>query len=315
MISLSQRLDQYLAIRRCFGFDLQFSERVLRKFTAFADARNDCHITTDLFLAWKDAYGSANDGTWAARLGMVRGFARWLAEHDEVTHVPPTGLIPARKYSRQTPYIYTVEEIASLVAAAATLPSMYGLRPVVWQTVFGLVAVTGLRISEALRLDQEHVDFKRGLLQITKSKNGSGRLIPIHESTVDRLHCYATARDRVLGQTKGRFFLKEDGTPAGDCGARYNFAEVSRMAGLRGPQLYHRHGSGPRIHDLRHTFAVRTILGWFRGGRDIDCEMYKLSAYLGHVRPEHTYWYIEAVPELMQLAADRAERHYREDAS
>ncbi len=315
MISLSQRLDQYLALRRSFGFDLAFAERVLRKFTAFADARGDCHITTDLFLAWKAAYGSASNATWANRLGMVRGFSRWLAERDGLTHVPPAGLIPARRYARKAPYIYTRKEIGSLVAAAATLPSVYGLRSAVWQTVFGLVAVTGLRINEALNLDRKYVDLDHGFLQIEKSKNGTGRLIPIHESTTERLTSYAAVRDRILGPTEGRFFLKEDGTPAGDCGARYNFAEISRVVGLRGPQLYHRHGTGPRIHDLRHTFAVRTILGWFREGHEIDREMYKLSAYLGHVQPEHTYWYIEAVPELMQLAADRAERRYREDAS
>ncbi|ETW10760.1 phage integrase family protein [Roseivivax marinus] len=315
MISLSQRLDQYLALRRSFGFDLAFPERVLRKFTAFADDRGDRHITTDLFLTWKAAYGSASNATWANRLSMVRGFSRWLAEHDALTHVLPAELIPGRKHTRPAPYIYTREEIGSLVAAAAALPSVYGLRSAVWQTVFGLIAVTGLRINEALNIDRKHVDLDRGFLQVEKSKNGTGRLIPIHESTTERLTSYAAVRDRILGPTDGRFFLKENGTPAGDCGARYNFAEISRVVGLRGPQLYQRHGTGPRIHDLRHTFAVRTILGWFREGREIDREMYKLSAYLGHVQPEYTYWYIEAVPELMQLAADRAERRYRGYAS
>ncbi|MGX1101460.1 tyrosine-type recombinase/integrase, partial [Amorphus sp. MBR-141] len=183
MISLSQRLDQYLALRRSFGFDLAFAERVLRKFTIFADARGDGHITTELFLAWKDSYGSADNRTWAARLGMVRGFARWLAERDEVTHVPPVGLIPAGRYARPAPYIYTREEITSLVAVAATLPSVYGLRSAVWQTVFGLVAVTGLRINEALSLDRKHVDLDHGFLQIEKSKNGTGRPCEARTST------------------------------------------------------------------------------------------------------------------------------------
>ena len=314
MTTLSQRLDHYLAVRRSLGFDLAFAERVLRNFTRYADHAGQHHISTDLFLAWKKDYGSANTNTWAVRLGMVRSFAIWLASHDEKTEVPPSGLVIGR-FVRPQPFIYSKGDIERLVAAAGRLPSAYGLRALLWQTLFGLIAVTGLRVNEALHLDQSDVDLEHGLLSIRKTKNGRGRIIPIRPCAMERLANYADERDRLIGSSPGPFFIKEDGTPAGDCGARYNFAQVSQDIGMRSPERYQRHGVGPRIHDLRHSFAVHTILDWFSEGRDVDREMYRLSTYLGHTEPTHTYWYIEAVPELLQLAAERAERRYREQAA
>ena len=170
-------------------------------------------------------------------------------------------------------------------------------------------------MSEALSLDRQDVDLDRAVLTLRNTKNGKDRQLPVKGDTVAQLAHYAELRDRLVAQKASRFFIKEDGQPAGDCGARYNFAQVSRNIGLRSQQAFNRHGHGPRIHDLRHTFAVHTILDWFRDGRDIEAEMYKLSTYLGHTEPKHTFWYIEAVPELMQLAAERAERRVLEGAS
>ncbi|MGR3761927.1 tyrosine-type recombinase/integrase [Roseobacteraceae bacterium NS-SX3] len=314
MTTLSQHLDNYLFYRRSFGYELDFSERVLRKFAEFADDRGQHHLTTDLFLAWKEAYGKADKNTWAARFGMVRGFAGWLAEGDPHTEIPPAGLIVGR-YVRSQPYIFSQAEVASLIDAAGCLPSAYGLRALVWQTLFGLIAVTGLRVNEALRIETMDIDFENNVLCIRTGKSGGARAIPLLSCTMRRLRIYAAERDRLLGRGDRPFFRKEDGSPAGDCGARYNFAEASRIVGLRSPTRYHRHGSGPRIHDLRHTFAVHTILDWFRQGRDIDREMYRLSTYLGHTKPEHTYWYIEAVPELLELALARSEARFMESAS
>jgi hypothetical protein len=149
MITLSQRLDEYLAVRRSLGYDLSFSGRVLRGFAAFADREGVDHITVDLFLRWKAAFGSANNNTWSARLGMVRVFASWLQGHDARTEVPPPGLISG-KLRRSRPYIYSDCEIASIVARAARLPSRYGLRGWTCSTLFGLIAVTGLRFNVAL---------------------------------------------------------------------------------------------------------------------------------------------------------------------
>jgi len=307
MITLSQRLAEYLSFRRSLGFDLTFEERVLRVFTAFADCEATDHITVDLFLRWKAAYGHANNSTWAHRLGMVRGFAMWLKGYDERTEVPPAGLVPA-KWRRPKPYIYSGEEVATIVSRAAGLPSRYGLRGWTCSTLFGLIAVTGLRINEALKLDDGDIDLSAGVITVRRGKNGKARFVPIAPSTAKRLVAYHAERTRLLGFGKGAYFRNDDGRRPTDCCARYNFAVVSQDIGLRQAQRFCRHGRGPRIHDLRHTFAVHTIMGWYRKGLDPDREMLKLSTFLGHVKPDHTYWYIEAVPELLELASTRAER-------
>ncbi|MGB7327565.1 MAG: tyrosine-type recombinase/integrase [Rubripirellula sp.] len=314
MKTLSQRLDEYLALRRAMGFDLSFDERVLRKFATYGEQSGRHLISTALFLDWKENYGSAANNTWACRLGMVRRFAFWLAEHDYQTEIPSSQLVAGR-YRRRAPYIYAPKQIADIVAEAGRLPSPYGLRAALWQTLFGLIAVTGMRVNEALSLEQHDVDLENAVLVVRKTKNGKDRQLPVNKDTATRLASYADLRDRLVEHQSRRFFIKEDGKPAGDCGARYNFAQVGRNIGLRSPQSFNRHGHGPRIHDLRHSFAVHTILDWFRDGRDIECEMYKLSTYLGHSEPKHTFWYIEAVPELMQLAAARAEHQLLEDES
>jgi integrase len=314
MTTLSQRLADYLAVRRSLGFDLSFEERVLKVFTAFADSEKADHITVDLFLRWRAAYGHANTNTWAHRLGMVRPFASWLKGYDERTEVPPAGLIPV-KWHRPRPHIYTDEEIGAVVSRAAKLKSRYGLRGWTCSTLFGLIAVTGLRINEALKLDDDDVDIDAGVITVKRGKNGKARLVPVTPSTVKQLAAYRAERIRLFGPKAGAFFRNDDGRRPTDCSARYNFAVVSQDMGLREAQRFCKHGRGPRIHDLRHTFAVRTIMGWYRKGLDPDREMLRLSTYLGHVRPDHTYWYIEAVPELLQLASARAERSLARSAS
>jgi integrase/recombinase XerD len=314
MTTLTERLDEYIAVRRSLGYDLSFPARVLRGFTAFAD-REDCdHITVDLFLRWKKGFGKANNNTWLTRLGMVRGFAGWLQGYDARTEVPPSGLI-AGKLRRGRPYIYAEAEVAMIVARAAKLPSRYGIRGWTCSTLFGLIAVTGLRINEAIALDDDDVDLAEGVITVRRGKNGTARFVPIAVCTVARLRAYRAERTRLLGPTAGPFFLTESGERPTDCCARYNFAIVSQDLGLREVQRFCKHGRGPRIHDLRHTFAVRTIMGWYCKGLDPDREMIKLSTYLGHCKPEHTYWYIEAVPELLQLASQRAERSLAASAS
>jgi integrase/recombinase XerD len=311
MISLTARLEHYLAVRRGLGADLSFSERVLRRFTAFADAECIDHVTVDLFLRWKEHFGSANNNIWSARLGMVGVFATWLQGIDPRTEVPPAGLIFG-KLRRTRPYIYTDDQIAEIMAEAARLPSPYGLRGRTCSTLFGLIAVTGLRVSEAIGLDEEDVDLDEAVLTVRRGKNGKSRFVPISACAVDQLSAYRAERNRILGPSPSPFFLFESGRRPTDCSARYSFAEVCQHIGLRNRQAFNRHGRGPRIHDLRHTFAVRTIMDWYRKGLYPDREMIKLSTYLGHTKTEHTYWYIEAVPELLQLASERAERSITE---
>lgn len=306
MTNLTDRLSEYLEIRRALGYDLAFTERVMKKFTAYADERHAEHITTALFEAWKRDYGSADTNTWAARVSMVRKFAAWLHGIDGKSEVPPRD-IAIGKPKRSKPYIYSEKQIQDIVAEAARLPSEYGFRGITAATLFGLIAVTGLRINEALGLQRDHIDLSAGTLEILKSKSGNERCLPLASSTIDRLEQYLDQRQHITGLDGGPVFVRHTGVPLGDCGARYTFAQIGHRLGHRKPAGYKRHGVGPRIHDLRHTFAVRTITNWYKAGLDVDQEIYKLSAFLGHKKPQHTYWYIEAVPELMRFAADRSE--------
>lgn len=306
MTTLSKRLDDYLAIRRSLGYDLTASEQVLRRFAAFADHQGEDCITVDLILRWKAVFGAATNDTWSARLRMVRIFATWLHGIDARTEVPPAGLISG-KLRRARPHIYSDAEIARIVSGVAALPSRRGVRGRTSATLLGLIAATGMRISEAIGLDDVDVDLDAAVLTIMRAKNGKVRLVPIAPSVVDRLRAYRTARTRIFGRETSAFFLNENGLRQKKNSLRHDFVRVCQRMGLR-PCQVRRHGSGPRVHDLRHTFAVRTIVSWYRKGLDPDREMLKLSTYLGHSTPESTYWYIEAVPELMQLALKRAER-------
>ncbi|EIZ77996.1 phage integrase family protein [Novosphingobium sp. Rr 2-17] len=303
-MSLAHELDRYLSVRRSLGYDLATAERALRRFVQYADEQGVNHITTDLFLRWQNAFGNARRSTWGARFIMVRLFSQWLHGIDAAHEVLPRGLVPYR-YCRTHPYIFTQAQIAAIIEEAAQLPSIYGIRGLTCSTLFGLIAVTGMRINEALSLDTGDVDLDNGLVHIRCGKLGKERLLPVHDTAVERLRTYVARRDRLLGRPSVPFFIKCDGGRLGDCGARYNFAHVCQRIGLREPQTERRHGRGPRIHDLRHSFAARTMIDWYKSGKDPAREMIKLSTWLGHAKPDHTYWYIEAVPELLELASAR----------
>jgi len=313
MTTLATHLEHYLAVRRSLGYDLATCERLLRGLTSFAGREGVDYITVDVFLRWKEQFGSANNNTWSARLGAVRIFAIWLQAIDPRTEIPPAGLIRGHR-RRPRPFIYSKEQIEAIVAAARHLPSAYGLRGWTCSTLFGLIAVTGLRVSEAIGLDDGDVDLEQAVLTVKRGKNGKPRFVPTSASAVDQLGAYRHERTRLLGTSPSPFFLFESGRRPTDCGARYNFAQVCQHIGLREPQNFNKHGRGPRIHDLRHTFAVHTIMDWYRRGLDPDREMILLSTYLGHAKPESTYWYIEAVPELLRLASDRATRSLAKEA-
>jgi len=249
MSALSQRLDEYLSVRRSLGYNLSFAGRVLRGFAAFADREGTDHITAGLFLRWKDAFGAASNATWSTRLGMVRGFAGWMQAYDARTEVPPSGLIAGRP-RRTRPHIYSDTEVSMIVARAAKLPSRYGLRGWTCSTLFGLIATTGLRINEALGLDDDDVDLGEGVIIIRRGKNGKARFVPVASSCVAKLRAYRVERIRLLGVAAGAFFRIDDGQRPTDCFARYNFAHVSQGIGLRETERFGRHGRGPRIHDL-----------------------------------------------------------------
>lgn len=303
-MTLAHELDRYLSVRRSLGYDLATAERILRRFVEYADERGASYVTTDLFLRWQAAFGNARRSTWGARFIIVRLFSQWLHGLDTSHEVLPRGLVPYR-YCRTHPYIFTNAQIVAIVEEAAKLPSIYGLRGLTCSTLFGLIAVTGMRINEALSLDTGDVDFETRIVHIRCGKLGKERLLPLHDSVVEQLRAYVAERDRLLGATPVPFFVKCDGSRLGDCGARYNFAHVCQRIGLREVQSEGRHGHGPRIHDLRHSFAARTMIDWYMSDKDPAREMVKLTTWLGHANPDHTYWYIEAVPELLELASAR----------
>jgi integrase/recombinase XerD len=305
MSGLQERLADYLGVRRGLGYQLREPDRCLRNFVAFAERDGADYITTQLALRWVKQSEQAQPATWAARLGMVRRFATWCSTSDPRTEVPPEGLLPHR-YRRKRPYIYSDQEIDAIVRGAGQLPSPRGLRGPTYATIFGLLAATGMRVSEALALDRQDVDLKEGILNIRRTKFGKSRFVPVHLSTRSALCSYAEHRDRLLPVPfSPAFFVSEQSTRITGCSTRCTFAKVSRQIGLRAPAGGRRHGRGPRLHDMRHRFAVRTLLDWYRVGLDVEREIPKLAAYLGHTHVNDTYWYLEAVPELLRLASER----------
>ncbi|EGO93226.1 Phage integrase family protein (plasmid) [Acidiphilium sp. PM] len=260
-MSLTIQLDRYLNVRRSLGYDLGTSERILRRFTRFADREGAAYIDTALFLRWHATLAEACTSTRAARLSVVRLFAQWLSSFDPAHEVPPRGLLPG-SVQRSRPHIYSETEIGSIIVAAKELPSIYGLRGLTCSTLFGLIAVTGARISEALALDRDDLDAEHGVLRVRQGKLGKERLLPFDPSVVTQLIDYLAERDRLIGHPAKPLFVTDKATRLTDCAARYNFARACQQIGLRTHQPYCKHGRGPRIHDFRHSFAVKTMIDW-----------------------------------------------------
>jgi integrase/recombinase XerD len=300
--ALAQHVDDYLAIRHALGFKLRSERRMLADFAAFMDSIGQPTVTIDAALRWATRPTGVGHAYLAQRMRAVRGFARYLHGIDPATEIPPLELLPARRH-RPTPHIYTEHEIGALMAAARTLRPP--LRAATIETLIGLLACTGLRVSEAFALDRADIDAANRLLRIRDSKYGKSREVLIHKSTLAALHGYLDRRAE----------LRPTGDPVcvfvSSWGARVDhnfmhraFDRTRRAAGVSGSTP----GRWPRAHDLRHTFAVNTLLGWYRAGDDVAAKLPLLSTYLGHVDPAATYWYLSAVPELLGLAAERLER-------
>ena len=314
MSHLQAAVEQYLALRRSLGFELREAEATLNAFVAFAQAEGASFITTNLVLRWTQQPSKIQSATWAARVSMVRCFATWRSATDPRTEIPPERLVPCR-YVRTPPYIYSDDEIARLLAVTRKLPSAKGLRGATYATFFALLAASGMRMREALALDQRDVDLGEGVLTIRRTKFRKSRLVPVHPTTRDALEKYAERRAALVGGAgRPAFFVSERGARISQWSTRYTFAKVSSHIGLRAPFKGSQHGHGPRLHDLRHRFAVTTLIDWYRAGVDVEREMPKLAAYLGHTHIHDTYWYIEAVPELLQLAAERLTANRKEGA-
>ena len=301
MSGLRQALDDYLTLRRSAGFKLDQAGQTLSGFLKYLEQRGEMRITASLALQWATSPAGALPCTWAIRLGHVRRFATYLQHFDPRTEVPASDLVVYRR-QRRAPYIYSDEDVNGLLRAAMALPGSL-LRPT-YATLFGLLAVTGMRVGEATNLDRADVDVEQGLLTIRKAKFGKSREIPLHASTVGALRAYARTRNRLLRcPPTATFFASRNGSRLKHQNVDATFLRLVRVAGL-----WERKPHRPRIHDLRHTFAVRTLTDWYREGLDVVPRLPTLSTYLGHVGPSSTYWYLTATPALLALANERAER-------
>jgi integrase len=312
-VSLQVRVEQYLAERRRLGFSGRTQAYAIRSFTRYVQTvRHRGPLTLEVMADWarQDSHGSTDPLTWARRLKQLRTFLRWLRQFEPLTEVPDDSVFgPMPK--RLSPHIYTEQEIVDLLATARRLGPSPGLRGAIYETLFGLIASTGIRIGEALALRNQDVDFKYGMLSIHQTKFGKSRQIPMHPSTVEALRRYLWIRDlaSISKDDESPFFVatrgRLRGMPLATHTAERVFASVRVQLGWQNRGAHH----APRIHDLRHTFVVRRIVLWQTQGVDVDQAMLSLSTYVGHAMVTNTYWYLSAVPELMALAAGRFESY------
>ena len=304
MKTLAQHLKDYLTLRRSLGFKLRATDCLLRQFVRLAANQKAAHLTTQLAVRWATQPAEALPATLAGRYQIIRHFALYLSNLDARTEVPPAGLLVYRK-CRKPPYFYTDQQVVRLVRTARKLPSAKGLKGPTLSTLLGLVAATGMRIGEVIALDRQHVDLSQGLLTIHQAKRDRVRLIPVHASTRTMLRRFERLRNRVCPRPRiSSFFVSETGGRLNDNSVHIWFADVSRQIGLRGPT----DRRGPRIHDLRHRFAIKAMLKWYRTGKDVEAHLPELATYLGHQHVSDTYWYLSATPELLQEATRRWQR-------
>lgn len=301
MTALAEHLGGYLSLRRSMGFKLQRAEKLLTQFVVYCEAARSDVVTTNLALKWAAQPEGASRSWISLRLCVVRGFTRHLALIDERTEVLPTHIAPSRA-SRATPFLYTEDHVMALMTAARSFRSP--IRQAGFETMVGLLWATGMRVGEALSLDRGDVDLVHGVLTVREAKFGKSRELPMHETTTAALGLYAKSRVRLCPEASTTaFFISATGTRVLYCNFHLGFQELVRRAGIEARSASCR----PRPHDLRHSFAVRTLIGWYRDGLDVESRLPKLSTYMGHVHPRNTYWYLSAAPELLGLAAERLE--------
>lgn len=306
MSDLRQALADYLTMRRALGYKMDKAERLVGQFVAFAEDRGETHIRTETALTWASRPAGAAANWHSRRLAEVRLFARHLRTLDGMTEVPPDDLLSARG-RRATPYLYTPQDVAGLMRATEILRGSHA--QATYRTLIGLLAATGMRIGEAIGLDHDDFDAVHGTLTVRKGKFGKSRELPLHPTAVTALDDYRRRDDRP----------RQAGTPAlltSSAGRRLHYGTVQWTF----RKLLHHCGivprsatCRPRIHDLRHSFAVSTIVDDYRSGNP-GSRIAILSTYLGHADPGGTYWYLSAAPELMGLAGERLESHLRGDA-
>lgn len=300
--SIVEQVQEYLNFKRSCGYQLEAPGKELMLFARYAALTgHKGPLTTELTVRWAKLPQDADPIYWANRYDIVRRFAEYRVLFDPDTEIPPKSLLGPSK-RRLSPHIYSEGEIAAFLQAASQLAPTDGLYPRTLVTLFGLLVSTGLRISEALNLSRQDADLGTGVLTIRETKFRKSRLVPVHPSTLHALRRYSKFRKSYHpGARSKMFFLAEKGTPLNYRGVLYIFLKLSRKLGWRGAE------KKPRIHDFRHSFAVRRLLKWYEEGANLDQKMLSLSTYLGHAQVTDTYWYLSAVPELLAIVSEKFE--------
>jgi integrase/recombinase XerD len=301
--SLRDSLADYLNLRRALGFQLANAGRLLEQFVGYLEQHGIDTVTTEHAVRWATLPADASRHWLAIRVGVVRGFTVYLHSIDSSAEVVPAGLIRPGA-CRATPYLYSESEIRSLIQAAGALRPR--LRAATYQSLISLLAISGIRIGEAIALDDDNFDVEHEVLVLRHTKFNKQRLVALHPSATLALSRYVDLRQRLLPRPASpALFVSTAGTRLLHSNISLTFAGLVEQVGLTRRSAACR----PRIHDLRHAFAVATVLGWYRDGADIAALMPRLSTYLGHTDPQHTFWYLSAAPELMALAGQRLEAH------
>jgi integrase len=301
---LAAAADEYLRMRRVLGFKLYHHTWWLPDFVAFVHSQGSSTITAELAVRWAQQPAHGHPNWWAAKLAAIRHFARYYRAYDPRTEVPGADLLPKQKV-RHPPYIYTEDEIGTLLERARRLPRP--LQREAYSTLLGLLVVTGMRVGEALALDDPDIDWHRSLLTVRRGKFGKTRLLPLHPSTMAALHRYARVRDRLCPHRSiPSFFVSSTGRRVILQNLQHVFLRLVRLC-----RIGQHHPRTPRLHDLRHSFAVKTIREWYSTGVEVEPRMAALATYLGHVCPSSTYWYLTATPDLLALACGRLEQAVR----
>lgn len=307
MTDLSSAIEDYLKVRRALGHKMELAERLLGQFRIYYEQAGATHITADLAVAWATLPIGASAGWWGQRFSVLRGFAGWLQTVDPATEVLPSDLLPGR-CGRVVPYLYSDADIVAMMEAAGSLT--FPLQRHTYETLIGLLAVTGLRIGEVISLDRGDVCADAGLVRVINTKFGKSREVPLHPSSVDALMGYAQQRDRLCpAPLTNSFFVSTPGTRLRYSVIYQTFKKLARQAGLqpRSPRCR------PRIHDVRHSVAVRALLDCYAAGGDTQALLPLLSTFMGHTNPKSTYWYLSAAPELMALTSRRLEDAFEVD--
>ena len=303
MTALRQAAEEYLSMRRALGYRLVTQGRLLASFISYLERAGADTVTIEAAVAWASQSSEVTAICWHRRLSVARCFARYLSAFDPGCQIPPTDLLPAPQ-TRRHPYLYSDAELDALVQAAGTLA--VPMQAATCQALISLLAASGLRLGEALALSGHDVDLDDGVVTVVNGKNGASRYVPLHPTTVAMLRTYLTRRDRYCpAPASDRFFLSTTGTRVLAGSVEGLFTRVLTRAGITAPPGQRR----PRLHDLRHRFAVATLVDWYRQGLDVQARLPLLSTMMGHVAPISTFWYFTATPELLELAARRMQDH------